>query len=92
MSVLLHISETLDTLFWKPKKSNVVKSNVVLFFYSATHLDRLDIHCENLCRKVFDISIDVMCDTSQIDKAQHKRETICFLRENQSVSLKGNYH
>ena len=55
MSMLLHISETLDILFWKPKKSNVV-----LFFYSVTHLDRLDFHCGNLRWTVFDVSIDVM--------------------------------
>ena len=80
MSMLLHISETLDILFWKPKKSNVV-----LFFYSVTHLDRLDFHCGNLRWTVFDVSIDVMCDTSQINEAQLNRETICFLREKQSL-------
>lgn len=64
---------------------------MVLFFNSATHQDRLDFHRGNLCWNVFDVSIDVMCDTSQIDKAQrNKRETICFLREKQLVSLKGN--
>ena len=40
---------------------------------------------ETLRWTVFDVSIDVMCDTSQINEAQLNRETICFLREKQSL-------